>query len=523
MLAHIARTYDRGYGHFTHAPEHPVQLAAARGRARHPGRARRRSRCTPSRPAATASATSPPITSPASRPTSSSIPSSGARSCASGRRSIPSSPTCRASSRSRSPAPTPTAPRPGCTTSACTPCANDARRASASTCSSAAASAARRSSATSIREFLPWQHLLTYLEAILRVYNRYGRRDNMYKARIKILVKALGAGGVPPRGRGGVGAPEGRPGDADAGGSRAHRGALHPARLRAAAGAVDLAVRRRRSPTDRAFATWTQRNVHPHKVPGYAAVTLSLKKTGVPPGDATADQMDAVADLADRYSFGELRVSHEQNLMLADVRAARPARAVAGSASRSAWPRPTSACSPTSSPARAATSARSPTRKSIPVAEAIQRALRRPRLPARHRRARPQHLRLHERLRPSPRRPHRHPRRRQAGRGVLPDLDRRRAGRRARRVAGQGDRPVVRAGRGARRHREADRGLSRRSATARKSASSTPCAASASNLSRNTCMAHIIKDTGRSQPTAGSCLTRGRRIGAAAGCPGGAT
>jgi sulfite reductase (NADPH) hemoprotein beta-component len=71
---------------------------------------------------------------------------------------------------------------------------------------------------------------------------------------------------------------------------------------------------------NRAFANWVQRNVHPHKVPGYAIVTLSLKKTGIPPGDATADQMDAVAGLADRYSFGELRVSHEQNLIFTDVR-----------------------------------------------------------------------------------------------------------------------------------------------------------------------------------------------------------
>jgi sulfite reductase (NADPH) hemoprotein beta-component len=68
------------------------------------------------------------------------------------------------------------------------------------------------------------------------------------------------------------------------------------------------------------FASWHKRNVHPHKVPGYAAVTLSLKKTGVPPGDVTSDQMEAIASLADRYSFGELRVSHEQNLVLADVR-----------------------------------------------------------------------------------------------------------------------------------------------------------------------------------------------------------
>src|SRR4029079_505406 len=71
---------------------------------------------------------------------------------------------------------------------------------------------------------------------------------------------------------------------------------------------------------DRRFAAWAHRNVHAHKMPGYAAVTLSLKRTGVPPGDVTADQMDAIADLADRYSFGELRVTHEQNLVLADVR-----------------------------------------------------------------------------------------------------------------------------------------------------------------------------------------------------------
>ena len=70
----------------------------------------------------------------------------------------------------------------------------------------------------------------------------------------------------------------------------------------------------------RAFSRWAQRNVHPHKRPGYAAVTLSLKRTGVPPGDITADQLDAVADLAERYSFGEARVSHEQNVILADVR-----------------------------------------------------------------------------------------------------------------------------------------------------------------------------------------------------------
>ena len=171
-----------------------------------------------------------------------------------------------------------------------------------------------------IREFLPWQHLLTYLDAILRVYNRYGRRDNIYKARIKILVKEL--------------TPEVFRDEVDVEWAHIKDG---PATLTAEE--VQRIEHRFTRPSyrklepvtpdytaaltrDKAFANWVARNVHPHKVPGYAAVTLSLKKTGVPPGDATADQMDAVADLADRYSFGELRVSHEQNLILADVRQA---------------------------------------------------------------------------------------------------------------------------------------------------------------------------------------------------------
>jgi len=171
-----------------------------------------------------------------------------------------------------------------------------------------------------IREFLPWQHLLTYLEAILRVYNRYGRRDNLNKARIKILVKER--------------APEVFRQEVEAEWAHLKDG---PATL--IAGEIERITHRFTRPRyqpldplasayvlalgrDKAFANWVRRNVHRHKVPGYAAVTLSLKKTGVPPGDASADQMDAVADLADRYSFGELRVSHEQNLILADVRQA---------------------------------------------------------------------------------------------------------------------------------------------------------------------------------------------------------
>jgi sulfite reductase (NADPH) hemoprotein beta-component len=168
-----------------------------------------------------------------------------------------------------------------------------------------------------IREFLPWQHLLTYLDAILRVYNRYGRRDNKYKARIKILVKEL----TPARFAAQVEEEwahlKDGPGtlvqeEIDRIESRFTRPEY--VRLPDTDAGYETQLK-----AEAAFARWASRSVHPHRVPGYAAVTLSLKKTGVPPGDATDAQMDAVADLADRYSFGELRVSHEQNLVLADV------------------------------------------------------------------------------------------------------------------------------------------------------------------------------------------------------------
>jgi sulfite reductase (NADPH) hemoprotein beta-component len=169
-----------------------------------------------------------------------------------------------------------------------------------------------------IREFLPWRHLLTYLEAILRTYNRYGRRDNKWKARIKILVKDLTPAGfrteVEAEWEQLKGAPSTLTSEEV---ERIARRFTRPAyeKLESLPGSYVLALGR-----DARFAAWVRRNVHSHKVPGYAAVTLSLKRTGVPPGDATADQMDAVAELADRYSFGEARVTHEQNLLLADVR-----------------------------------------------------------------------------------------------------------------------------------------------------------------------------------------------------------
>ena len=168
-----------------------------------------------------------------------------------------------------------------------------------------------------IREFLPWQHLLTYLDAVLRVYNRYGRRDNKYKARIKILVKELTPAVFAQK----VEEEWAHLKDGPATliseeVERIEARFTRPQYQSLPADSVDYEMALAARP---GFAAWVKRNVHAHKVRGYAAVTLSLKKTGVAPGDATADQMDAIAALVDSYSFGELRVSHEQNLILADV------------------------------------------------------------------------------------------------------------------------------------------------------------------------------------------------------------
>ena len=175
-----------------------------------------------------------------------------------------------------------------------------------------------------IREFLPWQHVLTYLEAILRVYNLHGRRDNIYKARIKILVKRARRRGVRAPGRGRVGARRvDGPATLTERGTRARRRPISRRRRTRTMRPTSRPLRGRSAP----FERWVGRNVQPHQRARLPAVVLSLKKTGVPPGDVTADQMERVADLADRYSFGELRVSHEQNLILADVRA-RPLHAL---------------------------------------------------------------------------------------------------------------------------------------------------------------------------------------------------
>jgi len=166
-----------------------------------------------------------------------------------------------------------------------------------------------------INEFVPWQHLLTYTEAVMRVYNQFGRRDNKYKARIKILVKAVGAEEFARL-------VEQEFADLKDGPETLSQEELDRVaeyfnpKPYAALTSVDP---RAGHEDNKAFANWLMRNVKPHKVPGYASVVLSLKKTGVPPGDCTAEQMDVVADMADKYSFGELRVTHEQNLVLADV------------------------------------------------------------------------------------------------------------------------------------------------------------------------------------------------------------
>ncbi|MDR2031884.1 MAG: nitrite/sulfite reductase [Azoarcus sp.] len=175
--------------------------------------------------------------------------------------------------------------------------------------------------AVTLHEALPWRQLLNYCEAILRVYNRYGRRDNLYKARIKILAQSLGAQKLREQ--------------VDAEWAHLRDGPStiteeELARVSAffapppyeAAGDESATLARLQALQGEhpGFAAWRERCVHPHKQPGYRAVTLSLKRAGRAPGDVTSDEMDAAADLADRYSFGLLRSTHTQNLVLGEVR-----------------------------------------------------------------------------------------------------------------------------------------------------------------------------------------------------------
>jgi len=175
---------------------------------------------------------------------------------------------------------------------------------------------------TIIRRALAWRHLPTYTEAVLRVYNRHGRRDNMYKARIKILVRALGAEAFAREVDAEFAFLEDGPGTAtDAELARIAAGFAPPAYrdFSAAALGADAAALAAQGAAHPGFTRWMGRSVREHRVPGYAAVTLSLKRSGIAPGDADAGIMEALADLAERFSFGELRVTHEQNIVLADV------------------------------------------------------------------------------------------------------------------------------------------------------------------------------------------------------------
>jgi len=165
--------------------------------------------------------------------------------------------------------------------------------------------------ATEVAAFVPWQRILVFLEAVVRVYNLHGRRDNLYKARIKILVKALGEQFIREvhaeyEALLADGAPELPQAELD----RVAANFVAPVTEAAPAlHAVD-------ADEPKAYTRWLERNVHAHRLAGYRAVTLSLKRAGQAPGDVTADQMDRAAELAERFSHGELRVTHDQNLLL---------------------------------------------------------------------------------------------------------------------------------------------------------------------------------------------------------------
>ncbi len=170
-----------------------------------------------------------------------------------------------------------------------------------------------------LREFLPREHLLSYVESILRVYNLLGRRDNIHRARIKILVNSLGIDRfrevVETEWR------QIRESALPVGESELERMQAFFAPLDYQRGKSTDAFQKRLA-SDPFFAEWYRQNTRDHKVPGYRIVTVSLKAPGVPPGDISDQQMDSLADLADRYSFGLIRASHDQNLVLADVNVA---------------------------------------------------------------------------------------------------------------------------------------------------------------------------------------------------------
>ena len=169
-----------------------------------------------------------------------------------------------------------------------------------------------------IREGLPWQHLLSYVEAVLRVYNRHGRRDNKYKARIKILVKALGIEAFAREVEEEWQYLKDGPAQlTEAEYQRVASAFVAPNYVQLADTDLDFGTRLAENP---AFARWVSRNVQPHKIAGYASVVLSTKPgISAPPGDVSDQQMDAVAEWSERFGFAEIRIAHEQNIVLPDV------------------------------------------------------------------------------------------------------------------------------------------------------------------------------------------------------------
>ena len=310
--------------------------------------------------------------------------------------------------------------------------------------------------AKTIKPFLHKRDVLSYVEAVLRTYNSFGRRDNIYKARIKILVHELGAEAFAK--------------EVDAEWQSTKDGALaldpavlaeiaarftYPDYLELGDNPPALAQVRR---ADRGFDAWMGNSVANHKVPGYAIVTISLKPEGGTPGDATAEQMDAIADLADRYSFGEIRVGHEQNSGSAACRAARSA----GTLPRARCDRPCHPeCRADHRHYRVSRSRLLQSRQCAldPDRAGNHPALQQARAGAQSRPPAHQHFRLHQCLRASPCRPHRHSRRREERRGVLSDHARRQG--RRKRPAWRAGRPggALRASRG--RDRGHRRGLCR--------------------------------------------------------------
>jgi len=172
---------------------------------------------------------------------------------------------------------------------------------------------------TEIIDFLPRQHLITYLEAILRVYNQHGRRDNKYKARIKILVRAMGIDAFREKVEQEWAVLKDGPSTISNEAFEKAKSFFHSPAYQNIDDSKAEAALQLQAADNKLFSTWLSRNVSAHKQAGYASVTLSLKRTGYAPGDLSDKQMEAIADMAEQFSFGELRASHQQNVILPHV------------------------------------------------------------------------------------------------------------------------------------------------------------------------------------------------------------